>query len=434
MAAKARNIDEAVERMFDQYFGPAKAALENAASAESSATSGLDSLDEAARGLFRSAEDEETPDASRKPELDRREETQTRAKSEAAKRVDAEEEKKVPSPSAHIITPSMVAQVPERGYVKAANWLWDSLPKQLDSIYDWAVYTYLYRLTIGYGRSDCIVSITTIQSNLSIGKNTVIRSVASLRSKGLLTTGDVCQDGTHITLLAPVSLAGLPSQGSPQQGIPTTGRLSQGSPSQGIPAEGSQGLPCQGIPTAGRLTRDQLSPSLPCEGIPWEGHIKDNVLKDNNKQTDVDCCESYLKKRGFTVPRSRIETWIEEGVTLSRIKEVSIFVSDWADNPTGALIDAIENKREVSPEVLEAAASSEAAILQVAEEAKRQREEEEWLAAEVARIGPEGMKKIREQAEAECKNNWVYQKTEIEAIKQSIVDSKVKEMLLSQRQ
>jgi pyridoxal biosynthesis lyase PdxS len=141
-----------------------------------------------------------------------------------------------------------------------------------------------------------------------------------------------------------------------------------------------------------------------------------------------------LKKRGFTVPRSRIETWIEEGVTLSRIKEVSIFVSDWADNPTGALIDAIENKREVSPEVLEAAASSEAAILQVAEEAKRQREEEEWLAAEVARIGPEGMKKIREQAEAECKNNWVYQKTEIEAIKQSIVDSKVKEMLLSQRQ
>jgi len=28
----------------------------------------------------------------------------------------------------------------------------------------------------------------------------------------------------------------------------------------------------------------------------------------------------------------------------------------------------------------------------------------------------------------------VYQKTEIEAIKQSIVDSKVKEMLLSQRQ
>jgi len=135
MAAKARNIDEAVERMFDQYFGPAKAALENAASAESSATSGLDSLDEAARGLFRSAEDEET---------------QTRAKSEAAKRVDAEEEKKVPSPSAHI-TPSMVAQVPERGYVKAANWLWDSLPKQLDSIYDWAVYTYLYRLTIAMG-------------------------------------------------------------------------------------------------------------------------------------------------------------------------------------------------------------------------------------------------------------------------------------------
>jgi hypothetical protein len=41
---------------------------------------------------------------------------------------------------------------------------------------------------------------------------------------------------------------------------------------------------------------------------------------------------------------------------------------------------------------------------------------------------------MREQAEAECKNNWVYQKTEIEAIKQSIVDSKVKEMLLSQRQ
>ena len=43
------------------------------------------------------------------------------------------------------------------------------------------------------------------------------------------------------------------------------------------------------------------------------------------------------------------------------------------------------------------------------------------------------MKKMREQAEAECKNNWVL-KTEIEAIKQSIVDSKVKEMLLSQRQ
>lgn len=332
-------------------------------------------------------------------------------------------------------TPSIMVEVPERGYVKAANWLWDMLPKTLDNIYDWAVYTYLYRLTVGYNSTDCTVSISTIQKNLCIGRNTVIRSLGSLRNKGLITTGDVTNDGTAITLFAPVMLNTIPSQGSPQEGSPSQGIPHQGSPPQGNPPEGSPGMPSQGSPSRGIASNAQHMQGVPSQGSPSQGH-RTNICIDNNNKQDaaVESVYHFLRAQGMTVPRSRVKGWVAKGVTLQYVREIAADIKTWADNPTGALIDAIEKGDEASAAAIEAAAVAEALKAQAVCDAQIRQEEQEWLEREKLRLGPDGMAEIRSQALRECEENWVYQRAKTEEGRKGIVEAKITEILLRNRE
>ena len=72
----------------------------------------------------------------------------------------------------------------ERSFTKTANWLWDMLP-QHPSLCDWAIYTYLYRLSIG-NQTSCMVSRSTIQKSLGLGRNTVI-GLSRSQKRGFIT-------------------------------------------------------------------------------------------------------------------------------------------------------------------------------------------------------------------------------------------------------
>jgi len=121
------------------------------------------------------------------------------------------------------------------------------------------------------------------------------------------------------------------------------------------------------------------------------------------------------------------------GITPSRIREAAIDVLGWADNPTGALIDTIETGREVSQAAQEAATAADEAERRAAEEERRKQEEQEWIGEEIARLGPSGMESIQSQARKECEKSWVYQKATDERIKQSMIEGKVKEIILARR-
>jgi hypothetical protein len=431
--------------MFDQYFGPAKAALEQEAAAkEAKAPSqSPDALDEMAQQLQEPERVEEIGGVDLCPERD----SGSKQPEQAAETPDNSTGVELTCVISTDVNLSSVDSARSKmdiksNFVKVDMNVLDTLLPTLDASAQ-AVYMRLYRLSWGFRECACEVTVKSLSRACNMSPRTVQRAIDRLvelryiehriqKSPGL---------GNLYRVYLPHEIPGLAEKIARVPEVehtfqPVCGKRGPVKKTGVNLSETGATLTPVNMAYVGPIKPGAGSSETPDKMTPdkMTPITEVHVDIDNNNRDEVAVVEDYLQTQGLSVPRSRLLSWVSDGITLRRIREAVLDVKGWANNPTGALIDTIENRREVSPAAIEAAASSEAAMLQAAEEAKRQREEEEWLATEMARIGPTGMKKMREQAEAECKNNWVYQKTEIEAIKQSIVDSKVKEMLLSQRQ
>jgi hypothetical protein len=164
MAAKARHIDEAVERMFDQYFGPAKAALEQEAAAkEAKAPSqSPDALDEMAQQLQEPERVEEIGGVDLCPERD----SGSKQPEQAAETPDNSTGVELTCVISTDVNLSSVDSARSKmdiksNFVKVDMNVLDTLLPTLDASAQ-AVYMRLYRLSWGFRECACEVTVKSL--------------------------------------------------------------------------------------------------------------------------------------------------------------------------------------------------------------------------------------------------------------------------------
>ena len=351
------------------------------------------------------------------------------------------------------VTPTGVSPSPNRmdiksNFIKVDMNILDTLLPTLDSSAQ-AVYLRLYRLSWGFRQCTCAVTIPNLCKACNLSSRTVQRAIDRLAELGYIEHEINKQPGVGnlYRIYLPHEIPALsesidrvpdiketevkendkktPVNSTPVDSTPvkTTPVNLTKTPVNSTPVDSTP------VEKTGCLTGTSETPvnSTPVDLTP----IIDIACTDNNNRHKVAVVDEFLKSQGLSVPTSRILKWISDGITLNRIREAVFDVKTWADNPTGALIDTIESGREVGPAAVETIATLDVAEKQAVEEARQKEEQERWLTSEITRIGPEGMAKIRKEALAECKGNWVYEKAKTEEVRERIVEGKMREILLA---
>jgi hypothetical protein len=281
--------------------------------------------------------------------------------------------------------PTVPLELPARGWVKAANWLFDDLPATLTG-YQWIVYMHLYRLSAGFNSPSCRIGYGGLARRTGLCRNAVINNISELRACGLLEVGDTNQEGTLFFLRVP---AGIADDGIPSAGIP----------SNGIPASTTPGVLSGGIPRNGIPGKPQPIAGVPSDGIPADGHIKDKSTVQHNTQTKA--VLEYLRSEGLTVPEAIIKGTVSRyGYTVDELRLLVAEIRTWADNPTGAMIQAMNEGRQASAATREAAAAAEEFKHQHEAAAQEEQAKAAWLVAEKERLGPKGLAQLREEVTA----------------------------------
>ncbi len=75
---------------------------------------------------------------------------------------------------------------PTQGFLKLPNWILDSLPTLVDSN-EQLMYIHLYRLSHGFGKDQCLVSLDKLAERTGFSKRTVQTVLQNLENKGLIT-------------------------------------------------------------------------------------------------------------------------------------------------------------------------------------------------------------------------------------------------------
>lgn len=74
---------------------------------------------------------------------------------------------------------------PTQGFLKLPNWILDSLPTLIDSN-EQLMYIHLYRLSHGFGKDQCLVSLDKLAERTGFSKRTVQTVLQNLENKGLI--------------------------------------------------------------------------------------------------------------------------------------------------------------------------------------------------------------------------------------------------------
>ena len=295
-------------------------------------------------------------------------------------------------------TPSVPVEPPTDKFVRAGNWLWDSLPSLLSPT-EWVVYAHLYRLTVGFNRSDCVIGYGGLAERTGLGKATVVRHVARLRELGLLATGETSQTGTEITLLAP------------------TGVVTIGIPKTSIPATDTPGVAATSILTMTTPGKDQRNAGVVATSILTMNTNKYRGTDiDNNKQDVV----VLLSESGYDVTLNTIQSLADAGVDVSpqRIRECIAYIKRkrTIKDKDGALVAALKDGWDVGESARESAAAAEESRRQQEAAAREEEAKAVWLAAEKERLGQEGLARLREEvkARAEAEGDYVLKRSKNE--------------------
>jgi hypothetical protein len=287
-------------------------------------------------------------------------------------------------------TPSIPVEPPTDKFVRAGNWLWDFLPSLLSPT-EWVVYAHLYRLTVGFNRSDCVIGYGGLAERTGLGKATVVRHVARLRELGLLATGETTQSGTEITLLAP------------------TGVVTMSIPKVSIPAMGTPGVVTASIPamtTPGKGQRKAGVVTTSILAMNTNKYKGTNI--DNNRQDVV----ALLSESGYEVSIAAIQALADAGADVSpqRICECIAYINRkrTIQDKDGSLIAALRDGWDVGNATREATAAAENSRRQKESAAQEEQAKAAWLIAEKARLGPEGLAKLRAEVTAKAEEAGDY--------------------------
>lgn len=90
--------------------------------------------------------------------------------------------------STHIV--KKVSQTPEissthKGFLRLPHWILDELPSKLDAN-EQLLYIHLYRLSHGFGKDQCLVSLDTLANRVGTTDRTVQKTLSSLEEKGYI--------------------------------------------------------------------------------------------------------------------------------------------------------------------------------------------------------------------------------------------------------
>lgn len=301
-------------------------------------------------------------------------------------------------------------QEPADRFVKAANWLWDTMPGMLTPT-EWIVYAHLYRLTIGFHRPDCVVGYGGLADRTRLSKATVIRAIARLRELNLLTTGDTTQAGTQIVLLAPA-------------GVVTTSILKESIPTMTTP-----GVSTVSIPTVTTPEEPQLSEGVVTQSILTMSTIKDKgtSTKDNNRQDVV----AVLAQAGYNVDPVKVAAWIARGVTAEKVQGYIDYIRKQRGkiaNPVGWLITAVEAGWSVEADQVAAARDM---AEQVDTEEQIRELERQRVEAIMAELGPERIEAMRQEEREKCKYDPGYHNQPNERMRGHYIEALLRMRLLA---
>ncbi len=133
---------------------------------------------------------------------------------------------------------NLMAGLPDvSGYTKLWHQMTDHLYSQLSTA-EQAVHIQLFRLSWGYNKPTCFISLATLSRRVGIARSAVQRALAGLVEKGLVAKRQI------------------------------------------VLGSGEQGVEYEVIPPPALLK----SSGLPESGKPESGHIKENALKETNKR------------------------------------------------------------------------------------------------------------------------------------------------------
>jgi DNA-binding transcriptional ArsR family regulator len=298
-------------------------------------------------------------------------------------------EKGIPEKS----TPTALLELPTRSWLKAANWLFDQLPSRVTGS-PWIVYMHLYRLSAGYNVTSCRIGYGGLIHRTGLSKSAVVKAVGELREAGLVEVGDTSQEGTLFTLRVPA-------------GVYDSGILGKGIPEKGILETSTLGMHKSGIPEKDTPSEGQLNAGVYESGIPENDHIKDKGTVQYNTQTQI--VLEYLRSEGLTVPEAIVKSTVSRyGYTVDELKLLLSEIRTWADNPTGAMIQAMSDGRQASAATREAAAAAEESRRQREAAARDEQAKAAWLAAEKERLGEQGLAELREAVTARAEQEGDY--------------------------
>jgi len=122
-----------------------------------------------------------------------------------------------------------------------------------------------------------------------------------------------------------------------------------------------------------------------------------------------ECSASTNCEGGERVPEAIIKGTVSRyGYTVDELRLLVAEIRTWADNPTGAMIQAMNEGRPASAATREAAAAVEVSKRQQEATAQEEQAKAAWLAAEKARLGPEGLAKLRAAVTAQAEKEGDY--------------------------
>lgn len=312
-----------------------------------------------------------------------------------------------------IDTPKAPVEVPENKWFKCANWLFDDLSKYITGS-QWIVYMYLYRLSVGFHKTDCRVGYGALAKMTGLSRNTVRDAVIELKNLGLIHELDTNQDGTAMLLMVP---AGVLESGIPKSGIPKTDIPESDTPKSGIPKINPMGVSEVGIPKTDTPFNPQLNPGVAESGIPQSGTNKDSTIY-NNRQ--------LVRELGFEINQD------VANVDERRIRECAMYVRNQnARNPNAMFLAALKEDWDVGADIRKAVAAGEAMREAERREARQKEEDRTWLESEKARLGETELNRLRNQALSRC--GLAYQLARSEEVRGAILEGELNAMLLEQR-
>lgn len=98
---------------------------------------------------------------------------------------------------------------PTGGYTRLPNWILDSLPAVVDTL-EQIVYIHLFRLSHGFGKDQCLVSMDKLAERTGLSRRTVQNAVNGLIKKELIErlAHNFCRGGPQGTIFRVATLAG----------------------------------------------------------------------------------------------------------------------------------------------------------------------------------------------------------------------------------